>query len=54
MLYKMVLVSDLLNHIRHIKSKDSQLKKSLEERVLKQTGYIGVATIRALSFFFFF
>ena len=26
------------------KSKDSQFEKSLEERVLKQTGYIGVAT----------
>ena len=35
--------------IKKKSTKTANLKKSLEERVLKQTGYIGVATIRALS-----
>ena len=35
--------------IKKKSTKTANIKKSLEERVLKQTGYIGVATIRALS-----
>ena len=46
---KLLLENTTLGHDQEEKYKDSQFKKSLEERVLKQTGYIGVATIRALS-----
>ena len=35
--------------IKKKSTKTANLKKSLEERVLKQTGYIGVATIRACT-----
>ena len=48
---KLLLENTTLGQDQEEKYKDSQFfKKSLEERVLKQTGYIGVATIRALSF----
>ena len=47
---KLLLENTTMGQDQEEKYKDSQFKKkSLEERVLKQTGYIGVATIRALS-----